>query len=32
MPITEAVCSVADGTMTALEALAGLMAREPVEE
>jgi glycerol-3-phosphate dehydrogenase (NAD(P)+) len=32
LPITEAVCSVADGTMTALEALAGLMAREPVEE
>ena len=32
LPITEAICSVADGTMTALEALAGLMAREPVEE
>ncbi len=32
LPITEAVCSVADGTTTALEALAGLMAREPVEE
>ena len=32
LPITEAVCDVADGTMTALEALAGLMAREPVEE
>ena len=32
LPITEAVCNVADGTMTALAALAGLMAREPVEE
>lgn len=32
LPITEAVCSVADGTTTALEALAGLMAREPAEE
>ena len=32
LPITEAVCSVAGGTTTALEALAGLMAREPVEE
>jgi len=32
LPITEAVCGVADGTMTALEALAGLMAREPAEE
>jgi glycerol-3-phosphate dehydrogenase (NAD(P)+) len=32
LPITEAVCSVATGAMTPLEALAGLMAREPTEE
>jgi glycerol-3-phosphate dehydrogenase (NAD(P)+) len=32
LPITEAVCAVALGGVTPLEALAGLMAREPVEE
>ena len=32
LPITEAVCDVAFGGVTPLEALAGLMAREPVEE
>jgi glycerol-3-phosphate dehydrogenase (NAD(P)+) len=32
LPITEAVCSVAFGGVKPLDALAGLMAREPVEE
>ncbi len=32
LPITEAVCDVAFGGVTPLDALAGLMAREPVEE
>src|SRR5256885_2257793 len=32
LPITEAVCRVASGELTALEALAELMAREPTEE
>jgi glycerol-3-phosphate dehydrogenase (NAD(P)+) len=32
LPITEAVCEVALGGVAPLEALAGLMAREPVEE
>jgi len=32
LPITEAVCRVASGEVTALEALAELMAREPTEE
>jgi glycerol-3-phosphate dehydrogenase (NAD(P)+) len=32
LPITEAVCSVAFGGVKPLDALAGLMAREPVED
>jgi glycerol-3-phosphate dehydrogenase (NAD(P)+) len=32
LPITEAVCEVAFGGVKPLDALAGLMAREPVEE
>ena len=32
LPITEAVCGVAFGGVAPLDALAGLMAREPVEE
>jgi glycerol-3-phosphate dehydrogenase (NAD(P)+) len=32
LPITEAVCRVADGSTTPLDALAQLMAREPTEE
>ena len=32
LPITEAVCEVAFGGVAPLDALAGLMAREPVEE
>jgi hypothetical protein len=32
LPITEAVCIVALDGVPPLEALAGLMAREPVEE
>ena len=32
LPITEAVCAVAAGGTTPLEALAELMAREPTEE
>jgi glycerol-3-phosphate dehydrogenase (NAD(P)+) len=32
LPITEAVCDVAYGGVKPLDALAGLMAREPVEE
>ena len=32
LPITEAVCDVAGGGMTLLDALAELMAREPTDE